>query len=137
MSYDDSEGIESTLVFGTDLVRSFKEKPKDVVEKFMLLHKRNFMKGELDKYFKKKTMLIPESLAKALFTEEVLRAIRREVNKGAEVKVGIDDIVKALKILLDKEVLADMVIKVRKTRKVTKRKATKRKPAHQKERMKS
>ncbi len=129
LTYDDSEGIESTLVFSTDLVKSFMEKPNDVVEKFMLLHKRNFMKGELDKYFTKKTMLIPESLAKALFTEEVLRSIRREVNKGAEVKVGIDDIAKALKILLDKEVLADMVIKVRKTKKVTKKKATKRKPA--------
>ena len=129
LSYDEAEGIESTLVFGTDLVRSFKEKPNDVVEKFMLLHKRNFIKGELDKYFKKKTMLIPESLAKALFTEEVLRSIRREVNKGAEVKVGVDDIAKALKTLLDKEVLADMVIKVRKTKKVARRKTTKKKPA--------
>lgn len=131
LSYDDAEGIESTLVFNTDLVKSFKEKPNDVIEKFMLLHKRNFMKSELDKYFTKKTMLIPESLAKSLFTEEVLRAIRREINKGAEVRVGIEDIAKALKNLLDKEVLADMVIKIRKTRKVTRKKTTRKKPSSQ------
>ncbi len=122
LSYDDSEGIESTLVFQTDLVKSFQEKPVDVVEKFMLMHKRQFMKGELDKYYKKKTMLVPEELAKALFTEDVLRAIRKEVNRGAEVRVELEDITKALKNLLDKEVLADMVIKVKKSRKPVKRK---------------
>lgn len=137
LSYDEAEGIESTQVFSTDLVKSFMEKPNDVVEKFMLLHKRNFMKGELEKYFTKKTMLIPESLAKALFTEDVLKAIRKEVNKGAEVRVGIEDIEKALKNLLDKEVLADMVIKVRKTKKATRRKVTRKKPNHKKNKKES
>ena len=42
-------------------------------------------------------MLIPSSLVKALFKEEVLKKIRQEVNRGKEVKVGIEDIFKALK----------------------------------------
>lgn len=122
LSYDESEGIESTLVFQTDLVKSFQEKPADVAEKFMLLHKRNFLKGDLEKYYKKKTMLVPEELAKALFTEDVLRAIRKEVNRGAEVRVELEDITRALKNLLDKEVLADMVIKVKKSKRPVRKK---------------
>jgi hypothetical protein len=133
LSYDEAEGIESTLVFSTDLIKSFEEKPNDVIEKFTLLHKKNFTKGELEKYFTKKTMLNPESLAKALFAEDVLKSIRKEVNKGAEVRVGIEDIAKALKNLLDKEVLADMVIKIKKTRKATKKKIPRKKPERQKD----
>lgn len=108
LRYDEVDGIESSLVFKTDLVKNFHDKPDDVIEKFLLLQRRNFLKGDLDKYFKKKTMLIPISLGKALFTEDVLRAIGRVVNRGAEVRVGIDDIAKALRNMLDKEVLADM-----------------------------
>lgn len=115
LSFDEEGGIESTLVFKTDLLKSFKEKPDDVVDKFKLLHKRNFTKGELEKFWKKKIMLIPLSLSKALFTEDVLKAISREVNRGAKVRVGIEDIAKALKNMFDKEVLADMAeLKIKK-----------------------
>jgi predicted type IV restriction endonuclease len=118
LSYDEEGGIDSTLVFKTDLLKSFKEKPHDVIDKFKVLHKRNYKRGELDKYWQKKTMLIPLSLAKALFTEDVLKAIGREVNRGKDVKVGIEDISKALKNMFDKEVLADMAdIKIKKRRK--------------------
>lgn len=108
LSFDEEEGIERSLVFKTDFLKSFQEKPDYVIEKFKLLHKKNFTKGELDKFWKKKTMLIPRSLSKALFKEEVLKKIRQEVNRGKEVKVGIEDIAKALKNMFDKEVLADM-----------------------------
>lgn len=121
LSFDEEGGIESTLVFKTDLLKSFKDKPDDVVDKFRLLHKKNFTKGELEKFWKKKTMLIPLSLSKSLFTEDVLKAISREVNRGAKVRVGIEDIAKALKNMFDKEVLADMAelkIKKKKRKKV-------------------
>jgi len=118
LSFDEEGGIDSTLVFKTDLLKSFQEKPNDVISKFKLLHKKSFTRGELEKYWKKKTMLIPISLSKALFTENVLNAIKREVNRGAEVKVGIEDIAKALKNMFDKEVLADMAeLKIRKRKK--------------------
>jgi len=117
LSFDEEGGIESSLVFKTDLLKKFQENPNDVIEKFMLLQRRSFIKGELEKYWKKKIMLIPISLSKALFTEDVLKAIRKEINRGAEIKVGIEDIVRALKNMFDKEVLADMVIKIRKKKK--------------------
>ena len=123
LSFDEEGGIESALAFKTDLLKSFKEKPDDVVEKFRLLHRKNFARGELEKFWKKKTMLIPRALSRALFTEDVLRSICREVNRGADVKVGIEDTAKALKNMFDKEVLAEMAeIKIRKKKKVKKQK---------------
>jgi len=128
LDFNEEEGIERTLVFKTDILKSFQEKPNEVIEKFKLLHKKNFQRGELEKYWKKKIMLVPISLSKALFTEEVLRAIRKEVNRGAEVKVGIEEIAKALKNMLDKEVLAEMAdIKIIKKKKRTKKKSQKKK----------
>lgn len=123
LNFDEEGGIEKTLVFKTDLLKSFQEKPIDVINKFMLLHKKNFQKGELDIYWQKRLMLLPKSLIKALFTEDVLKSIRREVNIGAPVKVGIEDISKSLKNMIDKEVLAEMAeIKIRKKKKKITRK---------------
>ncbi|MGB7296557.1 MAG: type I restriction enzyme HsdR N-terminal domain-containing protein [Candidatus Aminicenantales bacterium] len=127
LSYSDTEGIERAVVFRIDLLRDFKEKPDEVAEKFCLLQKKNYQKGALENYWKKKTMLEPGALAKALFAQPVLRALNREVNRGAKAKVGFDDIVKALKNLLDKEILADLAdIKIRKRRRA--KRQTPRKP---------
>ena len=123
LSFDEEEGIERTLAFKTDLLKSFEEKPNDVVDKLKLLHKRNLQKGELEKYWKKKIRLIPSAFSKALFNEDVLKAIRKEVNRGAEVKVGIEDIFKSLTNMLDKEVLADMA-KIKRIKKKKKKKTT-------------
>jgi len=110
-------------------LKGLREKPDDVVDKFKLLHRKNFTR-ELEIFWKKKTMLIPRALSKALFTEEVLRAISREVNRGADVKVGIEDTAKALKNMFDKEVLADMAdLRIRKGRRARKPKALPEKPA--------
>lgn len=123
LNFDEEEGIERAIVFKTDLLKSFEEKPNDVVDKFMILHKRNLQKGELEKFWKKKIRLIPSSLSKALFSEDVLKAVRKEVNRGADVKVGIEDIFKALTNMLDKEVLADMA-KIKRIKKKKKKKTT-------------
>ncbi|NQT79159.1 MAG: type I restriction enzyme HsdR N-terminal domain-containing protein [Candidatus Aminicenantes bacterium] len=123
ISFDEVEGIERALAFKTDLLKSFEEKPNDVVDKLKLLHKRNLQKGELERYWKKKIRLIPSSFSKALFSEDVLKAIRKEVNRGAEVKVGIEDIFKALTNMLDKEILADMA-KIKRIKKKKKKKTT-------------
>lgn len=129
LSFDEEGGIESTLAFKTDLLKALREKPDDVIDKFKLLHRKNFTR-ELEIFWKKKTMLIPHALSKALFTEEVLRAISREVNRGADVKVGIEDTAKALKNMFDKEVLADMAdLRIRKSKRAKKPKTLPEKPA--------
>ena len=124
LRFIEGEGIEKLTVFKTDLLESFQKKPDDVIEKFKLLHKKNFAKGELDKFWKKKTMLTPRSLSKALFSENVIKSIRYKVNYGKDIKVGVEDVVKALKNMFDKEVLADMAeIKIQKEQKPIRKKS--------------
>ncbi len=126
LSFNEEEGIDRALAFRTDLLKSFQEKPKDVIEKFKLLHRKNFVKGELEKFWKKKLLLIPHALSEVLFKEDVLKKIRTEVNRDADVKVGVEDIAKALKNMFDKEVLADMAeIKIQKEPKSIRKKPKK------------
>jgi hypothetical protein len=119
LSFDEEGGVESALVFRADLIKDFQENPDEVLSKFQMLHKKHYLKGELEKYWTKKTMLVPKSLAAALFTNSVLRAIGKEINRGADVRVGPEEIGKALKNIFDKEILAEMAdIKISKKRKV-------------------
>ena len=64
--------------------------------------------GMTYKYWKKKNLLTPQSLLSALFTKSVLKTISRELNRGEDVRVGIDDIERELKNMLDKGILADL-----------------------------
>jgi len=112
-------GVERSLVFKTDLGKSFAENPLEVAQKFGLLHKRNYLKGELGRYWEKQTMLTPQSLIGAMFSEDVMKSMAREINRGATARIGQDDLIKGIKKLFDKEVLADLAdIKIRKRKKV-------------------
>jgi hypothetical protein len=126
ISFSDTEGVERAVVFRTDFLKELDEKPDDVAEKFALLQKKNYLKGDLEKYWTRKTMLEPEALAQGLFSHTVLRALNREINRGAEAKVSFEDIVKALKNMLDKQVLVDLAdIKIGKKRRAKKQAAKK------------
>jgi len=102
------EGIESSVAFKTDLLNSFNENPEEVISKFLLLHRKNFIKGSLDKYWEKVNLLTPQSLLKAVFTDSVLRTVARELNRGEKVRVQTYEIERGLKNVLDKGILADL-----------------------------
>ncbi|MEN6560901.1 MAG: type I restriction enzyme HsdR N-terminal domain-containing protein [Acidobacteriota bacterium] len=113
------DGIESSVAFQADLVAEFGENPDEVVSKFALLHRKNYAKGALDEYWQKLNLLTPQSLLQAIFTESVCRTIARELNRGAKVRVGIQEIERELKNVLDKSILAELAdLKLRKKRKV-------------------
>ena len=124
LSFDEEGGVESTLAFRIDLLKDYLENADEVISKFNMLNKKYYLKGELEKYWTKKTMLVPKSLARALFTNTVLRAIGKEINRGADVKVGTEEVGKALKNIFDKEILAEMadikIGKKKRTRRVKK-----------------
>ena len=133
ISFSETEGVERAVVFKTDFLKDFEERPDEVVEKFGLLQKKDYLKGALDKYWTKKTMLEPGALAQALFSQTVLKTLNREINRGGEAKVSFDDIVKALKNLLDKEILVDLAdIKIGKRRKAKRQPTKKAEPEESK-----
>jgi len=114
------EGMERALVFKTDLLDSFKQNPEEVLSKFLLLTRKNFVKGELDKYWQKVNLLTPQSLLRAVFTESVLRAVSRELNRREKVRIGFEELERGIKNVLDKGVLAELAdLKIKKRRKQT------------------
>lgn len=123
------DGIERALAFRTDLLDSFSNNPDETISKLLLLHRKKFIKGELDKYWHKLNLLTPQFLLRALFTDIVLKTIARELNRGEKVRVGNDEIERGLQNMLDKAILADLAnVKLRKKRRV--KKIPKQKKAH-------
>lgn len=83
--------IDYHLVFSIDL----SEEPLDVDTVSGELGRlcRSYVKnGELDAYWKELTAVSAESMAKALFTEKILRLIRKNIHKKQKVLIDIDDV---------------------------------------------
>jgi hypothetical protein len=116
-----AEGIDRAHVFTTDLLDSLQNNPEEVVGKLSLLHRKHFLRGDLDKYWKKRNLLTPRSLLQAVFTEDVLKKISKELMRGDRVRVGIDEIECELKAMLDKGILADLAdVKLKKKKRTRK-----------------
>jgi len=95
------KGIEPELAFDVDLASD------DSIEKagglLGLLHRKSIRKGDLDDYWDHATALRPESIAKALFTEGVLRLIRREIRKRQRRSVDDEDLARAIHAMFSPE----------------------------------
>ena len=95
------EGIEYETVFSVDL--SVDELPK-AAEIISLLHKKSIAKDELDEFWKKRAALGPGSIAKALFTEDMLRRVRREIRRREGVLIDHEDLGRAIHDMFSVEV---------------------------------
>jgi hypothetical protein len=88
------EGIESTRVFTVDL--SSGDVTEEQAECLTLLHRQSVRRDALEEYWRHKVALHPASLGKALFNEDVLRMIRRDIRKREGLQVDEEDLVTAL-----------------------------------------
>lgn len=95
------EGIEYERVFEVDL--EAEEGAERGAELLGLLHRSAWLKGELEEYWRHRQALDPESLARALFTEEVLRLLRRQIRRREGPLIDIEDLAAALKELFSPE----------------------------------
>jgi hypothetical protein len=68
----------------------------DCAECLSLLHRTSVRKDALEDYWEHKAALNPASLGKSLFSEEVLRLIRRDIRKREGIQTDEDDLVAAL-----------------------------------------
>ena len=112
------EGIESTRVFSIDLGGDITD---DCAECLGLLHRNAVRKDALEDYWQHKAALNPASLGKSLFSEDVLRIIRRDIRKREEIQIDEDDLVAALHGLFSADAREQMgPPKVRRRRKTKK-----------------
>jgi predicted type IV restriction endonuclease len=117
----DSTGIEHDLAFectlGPDL--DFEQS----WECLSILSHESVVNGDLADFWEHKKALSSDSLLRALFTEEVLGSLRRELRRKVDVRVDLDDIGTALRRLLNPEVLTED-IRIRKARKKRRRESS-------------
>jgi hypothetical protein len=87
------EGVEYVKAFSTDLAQDPFDKAADLLG---LLHRQSLMKGELDEFWKHRAALTPESIARAIFTEETLKLIRRGVRRREGILIDEEDLAQAI-----------------------------------------
>lgn len=95
------EGLEYERVFQVDL------KAEDIDEQaklLALLHRRSIKSGEHEEFWNMRSALGPSSLARALYTDTVLRVIRRDIRKRDGVLVDEEDLAAAFHSMFTAEV---------------------------------
>jgi hypothetical protein len=114
------EGIEYERAFEVTL--SDEDRIDDAAVKLALIHKKSLAKGQLDEYWDKATALGPSSIGRALFRENVLMLIRREIRRDAEVLIDREDLAKALHDMLTPDAREHIgPVKVRRRKKVARK----------------
>jgi len=95
------EGIEYERAFAVSL--SDDSGIDEAAAKIGLLHKGAIKKGDLDAFWNTSTALSAASIGKSLFTESVLRVLRRQIRKDSKMLVDQEDIAKAIREMLSVE----------------------------------
>ncbi|MGH7205980.1 MAG: type I restriction enzyme HsdR N-terminal domain-containing protein [Nitrospiraceae bacterium] len=117
----ETTGIEHDLVFDINLNPD--SDLEEVWKCLYLLSRESLVRGELEDFWIQKKSLSPDSLVRALFTEEVLGALRRELRRKSEARLELTDVAASLRRLLNPEVLTED-IKIRKAKRKRKKSAT-------------
>jgi len=120
LSYAANEGIDWILLFNGKQIKLYRVlfgKPisfhqvfgydlmdlttiKQAASEIAYLSKKCVQKGELDDYWKRFDALTPASLVKAIYTEDVVRAIRLRLKKNCGISFDQQDVAEAIQSLL-------------------------------------
>ncbi|MCH7573572.1 MAG: type I restriction enzyme HsdR N-terminal domain-containing protein [Candidatus Marinimicrobia bacterium] len=107
-----SEGIEYETAFIVDLATDTLD---TATEALCLLHRQSIVKGYLEDFWQEKLALGPASLGRAIFTEDVLKSVRREVRRKDGILIDIEDLAQAIRTLFTAEARESMgPLKIRK-----------------------
>ncbi len=109
------EGIEYVRVFAVNLAEDNIDKAAECLS---LLHRQSIKKGELEEYWEHRAALSPDSIGQALFTEEALRFIRREIRRRHGILIDQEDLAAAIHSMLSTEAREQIgPLKIRRRRK--------------------
>jgi predicted type IV restriction endonuclease len=114
------EGIDYVRVFSLDLA----EDPFELaVERLSLLHRQCLKKGALEDFWEKTAALSPASIAEALFLEQTLKLIRRELRRNTGLLIDEEDLARGIHKMLSmetRELIGPSRVRRRKVRRSTK-----------------
>jgi hypothetical protein len=120
LTFAEHEGIAHELAFEANLLEEFESSPEGLWGKLKYVTRDAVEKEALEDYWSQKKVLSPASIVRVLFREPVLRAVRRELNRDAPVRLEIEDVFSGIREALSKEAIlaaGDIRIKRRKRRK--------------------
>lgn len=94
------EGIEYEVAFSIDLSEDDYD---TAVEYLSLLHRDCIKSGGFEDFWEKQMALAPVSIGKAIFHEDVLNRIRREIRREAGILIDSEDLAAAIRSMLSQE----------------------------------
>jgi hypothetical protein len=118
LTFQENEGITHDLAFELNLLEELESSPEIAWEKLSLLTRSAVSRDTLEEYWHQKKALSPASVVRALFNQDVLLVIRRELNRNAPARLDVQDVFNAIRDVLSKEALLDAGdITIKKSRK--------------------
>lgn len=109
------EGIESVKAFSVNLETDDFDKAACCLG---LLHRNAIRNEELEEFWTHRVALSPESVAKALFHQDVLMFIRREIRRSEGILIDVEDLAGAIHDMMSVESREQIgPVKIRKKRK--------------------
>jgi predicted type IV restriction endonuclease len=99
------EGIEHDLVFSVEVAPDQIDEAADALA---VLHHDSVRKGLHEELWQRKSALGAQSLGRALFTESVLRLVRRELRRSEGISIDEEDLVSGIKNLFSPEAREQM-----------------------------
>jgi len=104
------------------LTRQIEDSLDEAAHKLSLLHKQSIRKGELDSFWEKTIALCAGSVGKVLFSESVLRLIRREIRRDTGLLIDTEDLAKSIHEMLCTEAREEIgPMRIRKRRRFTRK----------------
>jgi len=94
------EGIEYERLFVVDLAA---DQLDSAAEKLALLHRRSVLRDKHEAYWQKHAALDPGSVAKAMYSETVLRLMRRDIRRREGILVDEEDLAGAIHSMFSPE----------------------------------
>ncbi len=104
ISFIEGEGIRSDLAFEVEFNENNLE---NFWEHLSMLTKKSINQEKLEAFWTQKKALKPSVVLKALFSQDVMAILRRELNRQTDVRLDIEDIFESIKNLVSKESLMD------------------------------
>lgn len=113
-----SEGIEYERLFAVDVCAD--EGLDEAMDCLCLLHRKSVKAGELDKHWAHRAAMNPSSIGKSLFSENVLRMLRRDIKKREKLSIDEEDLATAIHSMMSVEAREQMgPLRIRRRRKTS------------------
>lgn len=105
LSFVEGEGINHDIAWEANLLEEIETNAESLWAKLSLLNRPSMAKNLLEGFWSQKKALSPASVVRVLFCEDVLMAVRRELNRTAPARLELQDVFNAIRDSLSREAI--------------------------------